>query len=171
MSYGGNATVPEEPSRTGYTFAGWYADEALTTMFSFDTAITGDVTLYAQWIKKTSSSSTNASQIEHVVVNVENGEQVSGFVVTQMTVTRTTDANGKKTDLVIFTAELAARTVKQLTAAGSVSARLVLPDPKDEVAAAAAKLLADGGINLKIATDGALSRRACSSSITTEREN
>ena len=50
---GKKATKPTDPTRTGsvntYTFAGWYTDVALTQAFSFDTAPTGDVTLYAKW--------------------------------------------------------------------------------------------------------------------------
>lgn len=45
---GGKATDPEL-TRTGYTLAGWYTDEALTNKFSFNTAITKDITLYAKW--------------------------------------------------------------------------------------------------------------------------
>lgn len=45
---GGKATDPEL-TRTGYTLDGWYTDEALTNKFSFNTAITKDITLYAKW--------------------------------------------------------------------------------------------------------------------------
>lgn len=45
-------TKPTNPTRTGYTFAGWYEDEDLTTLYDFDEqlALTGDVTLYAKWL-------------------------------------------------------------------------------------------------------------------------
>ena len=44
-------------TREGYTFAGWYADEALTEKFDFASVkITGDVTLYAKWTKNESPS-------------------------------------------------------------------------------------------------------------------
>lgn len=45
-------TKPSNPTRTGYTFAGWYADEDLTTLYDFDdqTALTDDTTLYAKWL-------------------------------------------------------------------------------------------------------------------------
>ena len=41
---------PTEPTRNGYTFGGWYADEALTQAFDFNSKISGDITLYAKWI-------------------------------------------------------------------------------------------------------------------------
>ena len=37
------------PTRTGYTFDGWYTDAACTSPFSWDHALTGDITLYAKW--------------------------------------------------------------------------------------------------------------------------
>jgi uncharacterized repeat protein (TIGR02543 family) len=49
VAYNTTATAPTAPSKTSYTFAGWYTDNALTTAFTFTTAITGDTTLYAKW--------------------------------------------------------------------------------------------------------------------------
>ena len=49
VAYGSTATAPTTPTRTGYTFAGWYSDLGLTAAFSFTTAITTDLTLYAKW--------------------------------------------------------------------------------------------------------------------------
>ena len=43
------ATEPEDPTKDGYTFAGWYSDEELTQAFDFDTTINEDITLYAKW--------------------------------------------------------------------------------------------------------------------------
>lgn len=40
---------PSNPTKTGYTFAGWYQDITLSIPFDFDTPITDDVTLYAKW--------------------------------------------------------------------------------------------------------------------------
>lgn len=41
-------TIPEVD---GYTFGGWYADEARTKEFDFSTPITGDTKVYAKWEK------------------------------------------------------------------------------------------------------------------------
>ncbi len=49
------AVPPSLPVRTGYNFAGWYSDPALTRAYDFDTAITGNVTLYARWTSQTVS--------------------------------------------------------------------------------------------------------------------
>ena len=45
----GTAVRPGDPARSGYTFAGWYADAALTRAFDFSAPITADVTAYAAW--------------------------------------------------------------------------------------------------------------------------
>ena len=49
----GKATTPTEPTETGYTFGGWYTDQACTTAFNFSTAINNDITLYAKWTVNT----------------------------------------------------------------------------------------------------------------------
>lgn len=38
-----------QPTREGYTFLGWYTRPSGGNLFSFDTAVSGDMTLYAQW--------------------------------------------------------------------------------------------------------------------------
>lgn len=43
---------PTQPTKDGYIFNGWYADEELTQAYDFNTAVTADVTLYAQWLEK-----------------------------------------------------------------------------------------------------------------------
>lgn len=48
VEYGLTATEPAAPEKTGYTFDGWYLDEA-EAPFSFDTTITSDITLTAKW--------------------------------------------------------------------------------------------------------------------------
>ena len=42
-------TKPEDPTKTGYTFGGWYTDEACTKAYDFATPVTGDRILYAKW--------------------------------------------------------------------------------------------------------------------------
>lgn len=43
------ATKPEDPTKEGYVFAGWYTDAELTTTYEFSTPVTQDITLYAKW--------------------------------------------------------------------------------------------------------------------------
>ena len=46
---GKQAVAPTDPTRNGYTFAGWYVDQELTEPFVFSTSITKNITLYAKW--------------------------------------------------------------------------------------------------------------------------
>lgn len=47
---GGKVTRPEEdPTQTGYVFKGWFANEACTTEFNFDSEISAATTIYAGW--------------------------------------------------------------------------------------------------------------------------
>ncbi len=43
------ADKPAEPTRVGYTLAGWYTDEELTNVYDFSSNVTGNLTLYAKW--------------------------------------------------------------------------------------------------------------------------
>jgi len=48
------ATQPSPaPTRTGYTFAGWYSDAGLTSVFNFTTPITAPSRYTAKWIINT----------------------------------------------------------------------------------------------------------------------
>ena len=53
VEYGLTATKPDAPTLKGYTFAFWYLgeDEENATAYDFDTPVTGDITLYANWKK------------------------------------------------------------------------------------------------------------------------
>lgn len=46
----GTATMPDDPSKEDYTFAGWYELDA-DHPFDFSTEVNSDLTLYAQWTK------------------------------------------------------------------------------------------------------------------------
>ena len=47
----GKLVKPADPTRDGYTFGGWYTDEACTRAYDFATPVTADLTLYAKWTK------------------------------------------------------------------------------------------------------------------------
>src|SRR5690554_4732681 len=49
VNYNEAIIAPEEPTRTGYTFSGWYSDESLTNLFIFTSMPASDLTLYAKW--------------------------------------------------------------------------------------------------------------------------
>ena len=50
VRYGDTITAPENPTKTGYTFDGWYKETELTNAWVFATdTVTADTTLYAKW--------------------------------------------------------------------------------------------------------------------------
>lgn len=47
--YGTDLSEPEDPSKTGHSFTGWFLDEETEDPFVFDTMPANDLTLYAGW--------------------------------------------------------------------------------------------------------------------------
>lgn len=47
----GKLVKPADPTRDGYTFGGWFTDEACVQAYDFSTSVTADLTLYAKWTK------------------------------------------------------------------------------------------------------------------------
>jgi len=56
VPYGTTVALPaENPTRDGYTFEGWYSDEALTQRVSGSVTVNEDTTIYAKWTGNTVS--------------------------------------------------------------------------------------------------------------------
>ena len=53
---GSTIAKPADPTREGYTFAGWFIDTACTKAYDFSAAVTADMTLYAKWTKNEASA-------------------------------------------------------------------------------------------------------------------
>ena len=51
VKYNETASKPADPTKSGYTFAGWYTEEKLTNKYDFATPVTGNITLYAKWTR------------------------------------------------------------------------------------------------------------------------
>lgn len=50
VTAGGKATEPDDPTKDGKTFAGWYSDLALTDAWTFATdTVNSNIMLYAKW--------------------------------------------------------------------------------------------------------------------------
>lgn len=50
---GGTVKEPSDPTRSGYTFYGWFNDNAFETEFDFDSTVSDNITLYAKWAEYT----------------------------------------------------------------------------------------------------------------------
>lgn len=70
VAYGSNVKKPDDPTRTGYTFGGWFKETVCTNAWNFTSdEVIADVTLYAKWalnqytvIFESQGGSTVASQ-------------------------------------------------------------------------------------------------------------
>lgn len=49
ISKAAKVTKPDDPTREGFEFGGWYADEELTNEYDFTSRISKNITLYAKW--------------------------------------------------------------------------------------------------------------------------
>lgn len=74
VEYNNVIVPPSEPTRTGYTFLGWYVageSDTATTKWSFETAITANITLVAQWKINVYTITWRVSQSADVTTEVE----------------------------------------------------------------------------------------------------
>ena len=49
VTYNTAVPKPADPSKTGFTFAGWFTDKDGKNAYDFSSKVTGDITLYAKW--------------------------------------------------------------------------------------------------------------------------
>lgn len=110
----GSIAKPADPTREGYTFAGWYTDEACTEAYDFSAAVTADMTLYAKWVKNAVNPGGNGGSGSNGGSgnagagsgsgNGTNGQQTGGAVapgqkpVSTTTKTETKDGKDSKKD-------------------------------------------------------------------------
>jgi uncharacterized repeat protein (TIGR02543 family) len=84
---GKSVTLPTAPTRAGYDFEGWaIVDEETVTLVNDETTITGDTTLYAQWILVAPADGLKELEVEvtadtakfqaYGLKNDENGKEI-----------------------------------------------------------------------------------------------
>ena len=96
---GSTVSKPTDPTREGYTFAGWYTDEACTKAYDFSVAVTADMTLYAKWIKNAVAPDGNGgSDSKGGSGNGTNGQQAGGAVAPGQKPVSTTTTTETKDD-------------------------------------------------------------------------
>ncbi|WZU03132.1 InlB B-repeat-containing protein [Erysipelothrix sp. D19-032] len=83
LSKGAKVTKPLDPSRSGYSFKGWFVDEAMTMPWNFDTdTVAKNTTLYAKWeAKSTDKTLPTTGQSSHNILFVGLGLSVAGLLL------------------------------------------------------------------------------------------
>ena len=76
---GEKAVKPANPTRSNYTFEGWFTDKTLKNAYDFNTPVTGDITLYADWDRRSSGGgggggSTSTKKYTITVICGKGGE-------------------------------------------------------------------------------------------------
>ena len=68
VKHGKTASEPDEPTKSGFEFEGWFADSKLTNVFYFGTPITADTTIYVKW-----SQNPTPDKVTYSFSNNKNG--------------------------------------------------------------------------------------------------
>ncbi|MBQ8560034.1 MAG: SUMF1/EgtB/PvdO family nonheme iron enzyme [Spirochaetaceae bacterium] len=103
VEFGQKATKPDDPTKDGWVFAGWYtsADGGKTltdTAYSFDTPVDRDITLYAAW---------NGGNGEEYTVSFDKGDnsEYTGDLPADITVERGTKLTAEQLEGLADTAD------------------------------------------------------------------
>ena len=65
---GNKAEKPADPIAEGWKFGGWYTEKELVNEYSFDTAVSGDIELFAKWTEVSVDPSKERSALDTVAV-------------------------------------------------------------------------------------------------------
>ncbi|MCL2844832.1 MAG: InlB B-repeat-containing protein [Chitinivibrionia bacterium] len=80
ISPGSQITAPSAPTRSDFTFGGWFLDLGLTTAWDFDSDIVNEnITLYARWTSNTPPVSVTPippNAITPINVQIHNGSEI-----------------------------------------------------------------------------------------------
>ena len=70
VTSGSRLSEPIAPTRSGYTFAGWYTDRALTDEYDFDSAVYKSFTLYAAWTEGTATTAPTEAPSDQMILTI-----------------------------------------------------------------------------------------------------
>ena len=94
VTYNGTATTPHAPTKTGYTFDGWFTDKDCTVAYDFNALVTDNITLYAKWNKIPDQQKPNETPSDNPSTGQTDTKQPSnGQTNTKQPSTEPTDTN------------------------------------------------------------------------------
>lgn len=85
VNYNEKVSGPNDPTKEGYKFKGWYTDN--NTLYNFDAEVTEDITLYAKWEEEYDYKINNYDvdeinkYISKIVVNTEASSFTPNFIL------------------------------------------------------------------------------------------
>lgn len=101
VTSGSTAIVPSVITKAGYTFTGWYLDSSCTAVYDFNTPVTGNVTLYAGWIKDNSSDLTTlGNDISTITTNIGTLTNDVGTLTSDISVLKAEEQTAKTIGIV-----------------------------------------------------------------------
>lgn len=81
----GQTTTALTVSKDGHALEGWYTDSELTNRFNFSTAITSDITLYANWVVATMNVTYSQGNLESAAIEWEDTSASTAQVYYKLT--------------------------------------------------------------------------------------
>ena len=133
VNYNSTATTPTAPTKTGYTFAGWYTDTECTVEYKFSEVVTENITLYAKWIEVITDWKALSEKLNNAATDEDLGDiYISGDFDVDSEIIFSGTANIISTDTGVtftrsgsFDKDIFYLTSKSLTFKGSESAPIV----------------------------------------------
>lgn len=83
ISPGSRAERPENPTRAGYVFIGWYMDKNSVDIFDFNERISDDITIYAGWLSENSEAVAKYMETAFADLNIRFADGDSADSVTE----------------------------------------------------------------------------------------
>ena len=103
---GSKITKPSDPSRSGYSFGGWYNGD---TVYDFDSNVTGNITLTAHWNAASSSGQNSGKIYSYGVSSVDNSNASAAATQTA----KSSSSGKKKSIITVVPIEKDTETVKE----------------------------------------------------------
>ena len=125
IDYGDKVSSPTAPTKTGYTFGGWYKDSACTKAWDFDSdTVASNTTLYAKWYAHSFSWSSDYKTCKMVYTATTNSSDTKEYncsVTSKVKTPATCTANGLTTYTATYGGESESKDVANIPAAHTLT--------------------------------------------------